>query len=193
MSAPNCAVGCSCGPTSSCMTVARATIQGTPGLAGCGGTGGLPGPGGGGGGASAGLLVTGASLVVLERSFVRAGAGGNGALGASGGPGAQGSTGVMGMSNTCWNNCTGDCSFGANCGVGSGGFSLATGGSPGGRGGTGGQGGNGGPGAGGPSWGIVTVGTGVVISSDAGVTFGVGGFYGGDTVRRAPAGQQVAF
>ena len=193
----NCAVfsSCFCASTS-CLTGPRGSVQGNQGLSGCGGTGGLPGPGGGGAGASVGLLVTGASRVVLQRSLVRAGSGGHGAPGALGASGAQGSTGVDGNGQPCWDNCTGDCgNGGTRCGAGfaGGGSRTAQGGMAGGQGGTGGRGGTGGAGAGGPSYGIVTVGGAAQIFSDAGVMFDMGGAQGGNPGLRAPSAARVAF
>jgi hypothetical protein len=100
-----------------------------PGGGGCGGCGGAGGFGGGGGGGSIALLVSAATVGVLETRLVtssagQGGFGGNGESGATGGAGGQGSG--PGPDWGCSGGAGGNGAGGGGGGGGAGGVSVAT-------------------------------------------------------------------
>jgi hypothetical protein len=134
-------------------------INGTGNGGGGGGGGGEGGRGGGGGlagGGSFGIYLLDSSAI-LEESSIWAGDGGAGGRGGNGGHGGAGGAGGEGFYY-----CTDEVGFGGD----------------GGRGGNGGPGGGGGGGAGGPSLGIIKLGTATAKLTETKVAFGAGGAAG---------------
>ncbi len=159
-----CNIGCGCGV---CFTAFDGTVTSIGGTCGCGGVGGGPGAAGRGGGASVALLVVGLdATVAIEYSSLQAGDGGDGSVGGAGGPGAPGTTGAPGSPAQycrhmdCINTCP-------TCGYNPADTTdLITARLAGGTGGMGGIGGAGGGGAGGPSYAVVTVAGGRVVTDE---------------------------
>ncbi|MEB2312079.1 MAG: hypothetical protein OZ921_18945 [Sorangiineae bacterium] len=169
----NCAGSCADGCQSP--NVSTSPVVGGTGKCGCGGAGGPAGKGGRGGGGSVALFAAGPCTILVTRSLLAAGRGGDGSAGLAGSDGEDGKTGSAGASAQCW----GDCAPVA-CGQQGGGctqsFKSVDGGSPGTAGGKGGKGGKGGGGSGGPSLAIVRV-AGATVQRDAAsqATFVAGG------------------
>jgi hypothetical protein len=174
-----------CGITSETVTAGQ-------GACGCGGLGGEGGLGGRGGGASIALMV-GAGSVDIKNSRFQTSLGGAGSVGGDGGLGADGDDGKNGGSPQCVTFAPGGSCFQSNpadiCHF-SNSVSTTTvpGGAAGGKGGRGGLGGRGGPGAGGPSYGIVTVGA-ASVEVGPGVTFDIG--LGGQGASGTPNGDSA--
>jgi hypothetical protein len=142
----------------------------TPVVGSCGGgaQGGGPAGFGGGGGASVALSIASGAAVSVFGSVLTAGDGGDGAAGGLGGPGGIGSLGQ----GVTFQSDEGFCGSAPSCTE----FTSSQTAPAGGKGGDGGKGANGGNGAGGPSYGVVRLGSAVAnLSADTTVTFGAAG------------------